>query len=132
MKIDQAVKGIIIHDNKVLVLKQQVNGNIFYSLPGGRIKSENFKNELVREVKEETGLDVSVDKFINNWSFTRGNGDITECKVYFCSPTSPINLHKDNSEDEEDIQEFLWLTKEEINAPELPLDKDLKKIILQF
>jgi 8-oxo-dGTP pyrophosphatase MutT (NUDIX family) len=132
MKIDQAVKAIIIQDDKVLILKQHVGNSVFYSLPGGRIQGEDMEAELVREVKEETGLDVVVNKYVADWSFTRANGNITQCRVYSCSPVSAIQLHSNNSEDEEDIQGFLWMSSEEIEVENLPLDKELKEIIFKF
>jgi ADP-ribose pyrophosphatase YjhB (NUDIX family) len=126
---DQAVKAIILENKKVLILKQVVDDKIFFALPGGRINADNFENELVREIKEETNLDIKVDKYIADWSFTRKNGDVTNCKIYRCYPLNK-SLSADHSENYENIQEFLWLTANEIHAKDFPMDEQLKKIIL--
>jgi len=56
-----AVYGIIIQNGKVLLSKQWDG----YDFPGGGIElGETIVEALVREVKEETGLDVSVEKLI--------------------------------------------------------------------
>lgn len=56
-----SVYGIILKKNKVLLSKQW-NG---YDFPGGGVSiGESIKEALKREIKEETGLDVSVGKVI--------------------------------------------------------------------
>jgi 8-oxo-dGTP diphosphatase len=50
-----AVYGIIIKDKKILLSKQWDG----YDFPGGGIElGEDTQNALIREVKEETGMDV--------------------------------------------------------------------------
>ena len=55
------VSGILIKDNKLLVVK--INNNKFYCLPGGHVElMENTKDAVIREFKEETGIDTSIEK----------------------------------------------------------------------
>lgn len=55
-----SVRAVIIQDQKVLLVNGDGNGD-FWCLPGGRMEyGENLKSCIIREVKEETGLDVSV------------------------------------------------------------------------
>ncbi|MBH2007416.1 NUDIX domain-containing protein [Candidatus Saccharibacteria bacterium] len=52
-----ATYGIVIKNNKVLMSKQFDDK---YTLPGGGVNlGEDLKTAVVREVKEETGLDVN-------------------------------------------------------------------------
>lgn len=125
---DEAVKATIIQNGKVLILKQIVDNKIFHTLPGGRIKSPNYETELVREVKEETNLDIVVDRYFSDWSFTRKNGGVTKCKIYICKSLTS-NLSSQHSEKEEDIRDLLWLNSEEINCENISMSADLKKII---
>lgn len=99
-------------------------------MPGGRINSNDFNNELIREVKEETGLDIKVDRFVDDWSFTRNNGDVTNCKIYSCSTLSYALTAKD-SENYENIEKFIWLTAEEIENKKFEIDNKLRNIILK-
>lgn len=56
-----AVYAVIIRDGKILLAKEWDG----YDFPGGGIKlGEKIEDALVREVKEETGFDVKVGKFL--------------------------------------------------------------------
>lgn len=58
----QAARGIIIEDNKILLIFSEKFKD--YKLPGGGLeKNENFEQALLREVKEETGLSVKIESF---------------------------------------------------------------------
>lgn len=55
----KASRAIIIENNKVLVMYRNKQGSQYYTLVGGRLNDgENEEQALVREVKEETGLDI--------------------------------------------------------------------------
>ena len=57
------VSGILIKDNKLLVVK--INNNKFYCLPGGHVElMENTKDAIIREFKEETGIDTSIENLL--------------------------------------------------------------------
>lgn len=49
------VTGILIEDEKVLLVKQKV-ANRNWSLPGGRVENgETLEEAMIREMREETG-----------------------------------------------------------------------------
>ena len=57
------VTGILLDDDKVLLVKQKVNDTRNWSLPGGKVeRGETLRHALIREMKEETGLDVEIIK----------------------------------------------------------------------
>jgi len=60
------VTGIILNEkNEILLFKHTYRDNGQWSLPGGYIKAkEHPKEGLEREIKEESGLTVSVDERI--------------------------------------------------------------------
>jgi 8-oxo-dGTP diphosphatase len=70
-----AAKAFIIKDGKVLVIReaQTYSGGAhkgLYDFPGGKIKpGESFIEAIAREVKEECGLAVTVDRpfFAGEW-----------------------------------------------------------------
>ena len=66
MAIRCASKAIIIEKNFVLLNRcKRSDGTIYYDLPGGGQKIyESLEEAVIREVKEETGYDVSVGKFV--------------------------------------------------------------------
>jgi 8-oxo-dGTP diphosphatase len=57
---------IEIPNNRILLIKRRVNPfKDYWALPGGKVETgETVEQTVVREVKEETGLDV---KIIRNW-----------------------------------------------------------------
>src|SRR5688572_24340135 len=60
-----AAKGVIVHEGKVLILREAATykdgtGTGRFHLPGGRLNpGEAFIDGLHREIKEETGLEVT-------------------------------------------------------------------------
>jgi len=70
-----AAKALILHGSKILILREaatyEEGTNIGkYHLPGGRIEpGEPFMDGLLREVKEETGLEVTVEQplYVGEW-----------------------------------------------------------------
>ena len=51
--------AIIIRDRALLLIHRQKPGRDYYILPGGGVElDESFEEACIREVKEETGLDV--------------------------------------------------------------------------
>lgn len=50
------------YDKNVLLVKNKGSGASYYTLPGGAVeKGETLEEAAIREVKEETGLDVQID-----------------------------------------------------------------------
>ena len=63
-KFNYRVATIIKHDDKIL-LHKNVN-DIFYALPGGRIKiGEDSKTALAREFNEEMNVNINIKKMIS-------------------------------------------------------------------
>jgi mutator protein MutT len=61
MPINIRVTGVLINNNKILLLKQETDTKRKWSLPGGKVEvGELLEKALIREMKEETGLDVDI------------------------------------------------------------------------
>lgn len=55
--------AVIINKGKILLVHRIKNDREYFVLPGGSVEKGESKNEaVVREVKEETGLDVKINK----------------------------------------------------------------------
>ena len=59
------ITGVLIEDGKILLLEQDVVDSRRWSLPGGGLEhGETIEDCLVREMKEETGLTVEIDRLL--------------------------------------------------------------------
>ncbi|MET9142949.1 NUDIX hydrolase [Streptomyces sp. NPDC004042] len=59
------VTGVVIEDDKVLLLNQDTEGPRSWSLPGGKVEDgETLEEALVREMREETGAEVEVGRLL--------------------------------------------------------------------
>jgi NADH pyrophosphatase NudC (nudix superfamily) len=99
------VAGIVRNGNKLLCIKQDKGTyKDFVWLPAGHLKAnETLEEAVIREVKEETGLDVKVNKLLMK----------VECNpllfyFYFCDIVSGRINPKG------EIKEVFWLTFDEI------------------
>ena len=110
-----ATKAIIFNAklNKYLVLKksdiEDINPNTF-DMPGGRIEfGEKLEEAVVREAKEETGLDVSAKQVFNAWTFVKKDKNFQLTGIDFLCTTEQeeIKLSDEHSG-------FEWKEAEEI------------------
>lgn len=89
-------------DNQILMIKRNTHPFVgYWALPGGRMDpGETIEQTIVREVKEETGLDVAIEDIVGEY-VERG---IREDIDYEYFPTCFIvkvvggKLHKQDSE----------------------------------
>jgi len=64
-QIRTSAKAVVIRDNKLLVLAMRDEDGLFYILPGGgQHESESLPEAAMREVAEETGLQVAADELL--------------------------------------------------------------------
>lgn len=59
------VTGILLENDRLLLLNQDTGQGRAWSLPGGKVEEgEQIGEALVREMKEETGLDVTPGRLL--------------------------------------------------------------------
>ena len=101
---DVRTVGVLVRDGKILV-QRDLNGNE-YALPGGHVRiGETLADGLIREYKEETGVDISCVKLL--WSeecFWEWNGRAAHNFAFYyliddnsaIPDTGAFTSHKDN------------------------------------
>ena len=59
------VAGILIEDDRILLIEHTKNNRKYWLVPGGGVDwGESAAEALIREFKEETSLDIEVEKFL--------------------------------------------------------------------
>lgn len=106
------VSGILIRDGKILCVK--INNNKFYCLPGGHVElNEDTTVAIIREFKEETGIDVCIKKllYVAENFFESNKIKCHELGFYYLIDTDDnININDFNKkEDDGTYLEFRWL-----------------------
>ena len=117
-----AVKAVIIKDDKFLVLKRSksemdssyINKHQCWDLPGGSVKyCETAIHALLREIEEETGLNISVGRILNVYDAIRTNIHMVII-TYICTYLSG-NVRLSNEH-----EAFYWLNIDEMRCKNLP------------
>ena len=106
-----SVAGIVVRDDgRVLVIKRDDNGH--WEAPGGILElDESFESGVQREVLEETGIAVTVERLTGVYkNLTHG----IVALVYRCRPAGG------EPHPTEDAREIRWMTKEEVRSATVP------------
>ncbi|HAS6550736.1 TPA: NUDIX domain-containing protein [Vibrio parahaemolyticus] len=115
------VAAVILNESKELLLQQKLDGT--WSLPAGMIEpQESPVQALIREVREETGLAVKVERLLGvfggeGFGFTYPNGDQVEYTVIMFKCVVESNS-KSATDDETVCLE--WFSKGNMPKLELP------------
>lgn len=68
---DERHAGIVLREGKILMMHRVKNGYEYYVFPGGhRRQGEKGEETVEREVYEETGIEVKVEKLAFSWADT--------------------------------------------------------------
>jgi len=124
-----AVKALIVHKQKILIVHERIRENgvlvDIVDFPGGGLKfGESLHQALIREVKEEVGLDIKINKVIGAWDFVFNPDKIVEkkanqihivCIGYQCSVLGKVKIDTShNPAKNENIFATEWCAREEI------------------
>lgn len=141
MQFNVRVYGVLVNtNNEILVSDEYIKGAYITKFPGGGLEfGEGTKDCLVREFKEETGLEVTVGKHIYTTDFyqvSAFNNQHQIISIYYfvhCNNlsnlqvnTKPFNFSKDIILDKNtQVEAFRFIQKSDINAAQfsLPIDK---------
>lgn len=132
--LPKVVVGTLIknRDEKIILVKSHKwkQGKV-YSIPGGHIEhGETIENACKREVKEEVGLDIKLDKvlFVQEAVFPKDYYKSNKHFIFLeclCSADSE-RVKLDNRE----MQDYLWV--EPKKALKLDLDPYTRKFIEKY
>ncbi|HHP0449163.1 TPA: NUDIX domain-containing protein [Vibrio harveyi] len=115
------VAAVILNQNNQLLLQKKSDGS--WSLPAGMIEpGESPSQAVIREVREETGLAVEVERVLGvfggeGFGFAYPNGDQVEYSVimFKCQQTGQFAEDLD-----EETIELAWFSKSDMPTLALP------------
>ena len=114
------VGAIIVQDGKILIVRRSSEpGKGKWSVPGGLVElGETVEQAVVREVREECGLDVEVDRLIDvvdSMTFDR-NGRL---KYHFIILDFFVKIKGGELRPGDDAKEAMWVSLEEVENYDL-------------
>jgi 8-oxo-dGTP diphosphatase len=121
------VRGVIKNNNgEILIVKRHPKSKTdpeMWELPGGKVeKGEHFADALVREIKEETNLDVNVGDFCEAVQNDYMHKRTVQLMMYLEDGEGSVKISDEHTE-------FMWASMEKIKTLEIStsLEKLLKK-----
>lgn len=116
MKKTRAV-GILIKDNKLLMIHRIKEGKEYYVLPGGGVEeNEKVGDAVIRELKEETSIAAEIDRLLYSHHYDDGS----EQYFFLCRYVSGnAELDKNSPEakkviDNKEVFEPIWVDVDEL------------------
>ncbi len=89
MPRDARYQAAIMQDGKILLIqhREHESGRTYWLLPGGGMEDGETEEETVlREVREETNLEVKVETLLLDEPAQPGKSGYQRYKTYLCSP----------------------------------------------
>jgi 8-oxo-dGTP diphosphatase len=129
-----AARAVIVDNGKVMLIKEASNyeggtNHGKYDFPGGKIKvGEDIFSALIRETKEEAGVDILVQApfFVTEWNPVINGERIQIIGVFFKSKLAyhgEVRLGPDHDE-------YKWVDKS--NYDSLPLIEATRKALEEY
>lgn len=106
------VCAAIFRKKSILMVKQREKEKIFWTLPGGGIKiKESPEAAILREVKEETGLQAKVSSLLYEIELEAGRQQINEkCYLLKTKGQNPIlGYDPEHSGDSRTLLDVAWI-----------------------
>lgn len=105
------VKGMIIKNKKILIIKRHRKQKVVpgeWEMVGGKVgMEENLEQGLLREIKEETNLDCSIERLLYATDHNIEDNKKVVILLYLCKPLSEKIMISHEHED------YKWVDKKE-------------------
>ena len=108
------VAAVIEKDGKYLIVEEKSEGRIVFNQPAGHVDgNETLAQATLREIREETGWDVTLESVLGIYVYTSPTNGVTYYRICFVAkPVAEIP----GAELDTDIIRALWMSEDEIRA----------------
>ncbi|MBP0725650.1 NUDIX domain-containing protein [Bacillus sp. RG28] len=122
-KIVVVVKGVVLNEGNILIVQRSIDdeyGGGTWECVGGKIEfGEDLESALIREIKEEVSLDVTVNKILYATTFKTNPSRQIVILTYLCGcKNRNVFLSNEHSD-------YQWVTKDQFRlliTPEIQND----------
>lgn len=120
--IDKFVVGIFVQNKASILVLQRLEDDSYpgmYEVPGGEVETnEEITEAITRELKEETGLEVSeLISYLNSFDYRTSSGNLTR-QFNFLVRTFDVDVkwHPEH-------QRYKWITEKDLES--IPMTKEM-------
>ena len=113
-----AVRAVILHEDRLLLVNAWPGGKSdLLCAPGGGVEPhEALPDTVRREVREETGLTVSVGPPVLVNEFHDPNGEFHQVDIYFRCMLLSADIPDDWTDPEGVVVDRRWVTRDEMRS----------------
>ena len=136
MKFNVRVYGILIHENQIMLTKENRFGKSFTKFPGGGLEfGEGTKECLKREFQEELSIEVKIEKLLYVTDFFQESAFDSKqqiISIYYKVASANSNFNRKDIKVDSEVESIVWKPLESLSENDLtfPIDKYLVKNIL--
>ncbi|MDA4111569.1 MAG: NUDIX domain-containing protein [Thaumarchaeota archaeon] len=128
---EPTVGGLIKRPDGTVLLCDSHKWPGFYTVPGGHVElGETCEDALVREIKEEVGLDIKVDELLSIQQVIYPKEFWKRAHFIFFDYLCTVEGDQSPKVDANEIQATIWVTPQ--NALNLNIDRYLKYFITRL
>ena len=125
------VAGILIENNRILLIEHLKKNKKYWLVPGGGVDwGESTAEALIREYKEETNLDITVEKFLFLSETIAPDKKKHVINLYFQIKIIKNSIYNMKLGDERNLTDLKFITKEEIEN--IKLYPNIKTQLIQL
>ena len=115
--------GLIIKDDSILLVKHADYGDVWWVPPGGGLEgSETFEDCVVREVKEETGIEITSGNLAYIKEFIEPSTSTHHVELFFSADGGKramfgeqfVGVNPEDSQFAHSILDVRWISKHDL------------------
>lgn len=115
MRRDRA-QAMVVRDNKILMVKHEMDGRIFYCIPGGGVEeNETYEEAAIRELKEESCVEGKIVRKLSIQYKPDNKGEVHTFLIEIDKMQCPkAGIDPELPASEQTIRSVEWLSLAEI------------------